>query len=137
MTPLAYPKSKFEPGDVTYLSAKVERARLSPSALNGFFNVTRRWRLKSDVARELLGGISRSTFYDSKRSPDRLPPCVRLVVAPRIYFLIGIYKALHGLYGDKLADEWVLLPNRNVLFGGHPPLQYMVLRGLIGMQTVL
>ena len=71
-TPLAHPNSKFKPGDVTYLSAKVERERLSPSALKGFFNLTKRWRLKSDVARELLGGISRSTFYDWKRSLDRL-----------------------------------------------------------------
>ena len=72
MTPLEYPKSKFEPGDVTCLSAKKERERLSPSALKGFFNLTKRWRLKSAVARELLGSISRSIFYDWKRSPDRL-----------------------------------------------------------------
>ena len=74
-----------------------------------------------------------SAFYDWKKSPDRLLDVDRIT---RISFLIGIYKALHILYGDKLADEWVMLPNSNVIFGGQTPLQYMLTRGLIGMQTV-
>ena len=133
MTTLAYPSTKFEPGGVVDLSSKVERERLSGSALRGFFNLTSRWGLKDDVARELLGGISSSSFYDWKKSPDRLLDVDRIT---RISFLSGIYKALHILYGDKLADEWVTLPNTNVIFGGHTPLQYMLARGLIGMQTV-
>ena len=40
----------------------------------------------------------------------------------RISYLIGIYKALHILYGDELADEWVNLPNANVIFAGSTPL---------------
>ena len=133
MSTLAYPATKFEPAGVVDLSSKLERERLSGSALKGFFNLTSRWGLKDDVARELLGGISSSSFYDWKKSPDRLLDVDRIT---RISFLIGIYKALHILYGDKLADEWVMLPNTNVIFGGHTPLQYMLARGLIGMQTV-
>jgi len=133
VTTLAYPSTKFEPAGVVDLSSKMERERLSGSALRGFFNLTSRWSLKDDVARELLGGISSSAFYDWKKNPDRLLDVDRIT---RISFLIGIYKALHILYGDKLADEWVMLPNANVIFGGHTPLQYMLARGLIGMQTV-
>ena len=133
MSTLAYPATKFEPAGVVDLSSKLERERLSGSALKGFFNLTSRWGLKDDVARELLGGISSSSFYDWKKSPDRLLDVDRIT---RISFLIGIYKALHILYGDKLADEWVMLPNTNVIFGGHTPLQYMLARGLLGMQTV-
>jgi len=133
MPALAYPATRFEPTGVTDLSSKMERERLSASALKGFFNLASKWGLKDDVARELLGGISSSTFYEWKKSPERLLDVDRIM---RISFLIGIYKALHILYGDKLADEWVLLPNTNVIFGGNTPLQYMLARGLIGMQTV-
>ena len=40
-----------------------------------------------------------------------------------------IYKALHSLYGAKLADEWMRLPNRNAIFGGATPLSYMLTGG--------
>ena len=133
MPVLAYPATKFEPTGVVDLSSKMERERLSGSALKGFFNLSSSWGLKDDVARGLLGGISSSSFYDWKKSPDRLLDVDRIT---RISFLIGIYKALHILYGDKLADEWVMLPNTNVIFGGYTPLQFMLAHGLIGMQTV-
>jgi hypothetical protein len=133
MQTLAYPTSKFEPAGVVDLGSKMERERLSGAALKGFFNLTSKWRLKDDVARELLGGISNSAFYEWKKSPDRLLDVDRIT---RISFLLGIYKALHILYGDKLADEWVTLPNTNVIFGGETPLRYMLVRGLIGMQMV-
>ena len=38
--------------------------------------------------------------------------------------------------GDKLADEWVHLPNTNPVFAGRSPLAYMLAGGLIAMQTV-
>jgi len=130
---LAYPSSKFEPAGQVDLSSKVERERLSSSALKGFFNMTAKWGLKDEDARELLGGVSNSTFYEWKKNPERLLDVDKIT---RISFLVGIYKALHILYGDKLADEWVALPNRNAIFGGRTPLQFMLAGGLIGMQTV-
>lgn len=54
----------------------------------------------------------------------------------RISYLLGIYKALHILYGDQLADEWVSLPNSNRIFGGRTPLAQMLAGGLLAMQTV-
>jgi hypothetical protein len=54
----------------------------------------------------------------------------------RISYLIGIYKALHILYGDALADQWAGLPNRNRIFAGRTPLAYMLGGGLLAMQTV-
>ena len=50
--------------------------------------------------------------------------------------LVGIYKALHILYGDELADQWIGLPNRNAIFGGATPLAYMISGGLLALQTV-
>ncbi len=129
----AYPKSRFEPTVLVDLNAKAERERLSKSALIGFFKLAAAWKLRDDDARELLGGISSSAFYEWKKNPDRLLEVDRIT---RISYLLGIYKALHILYGDQLADEWINLPNKNVIFAGRTPLANMLAGGLLAMQTV-
>lgn len=129
----AYPTSRFEPATLVDLNAKAERERLSKSALKGFFKLAAAWKLRDDDARELLGGISSSAWYEWKKNPDRVLEVDRIT---RISYLLGIYKALHILYGDKLADEWVTLPNTNRIFGGRTPLSQMLAGGLLSMQTV-
>ena len=128
-----YPKSRFEPVDLIDLNAKSERERLSKSALKGFFNLIEKWGIRDEDARELLGGISSSAFYDWKKKPDRILEVDRIT---RVSYLIGIYKALHIIYGDKLADKWVTLPNKNVIFAGRTPLAFMLAGGVIAMQTM-
>ena len=129
----AYPKSRFEPTVPVDLNAKAERERLSKSALIGFFKLAAAWKLRDDDARELLGGLSSSAFYEWKKNPDRVLEVDRIT---RISYLLGIYKALHIIYGDKLADEWISLPNTNQIFEGRTPLAYMLGGGLLAMQTV-
>lgn len=129
----AYPKSRFEPATLVDLNSRLERERLSQSALKGFFKLAGAWKLRDDDARELLGGLSSSSFYDWKKNPDRVLEVDRIT---RISYLLGIYKSLHILYGDKLADEWVHLPNTNPVFGGRSPLAFMLGGGLIAMQGV-
>jgi hypothetical protein len=129
----AYPKSRFEPDVLIDLNARAERERLSRSALQGFFKLAAAWKLRDEDARELLGGLASSSFYEWKKNPDRVLEVDRIT---RISYLIGIYKALHILYGDKLADEWVTLPNSNPIFGGRTPLSTMIAGGLLAMQTV-
>src|SRR5450830_1334067 len=129
----AYPKSRFQPQNPVDLNAREERERLSQSALKGFFKLAAAWKLRDDDASELLGGLSSSAYYEWKRNPDRLLEVDRIT---RISYLLGIYKALHILYGDKLADEWVSLPNKNPIFGGRTPLSQMLAGGLLAMQTV-
>lgn len=131
--PFAYPASRFEQTPLVDLNSKAERERLSRSALLGFFRLVERWQLRDEDARELLGGLSSSAYYEWKKHPDRVLEVDRIT---RISYLIGIYKALHILYGDKLADEWVTLPNSNAIFGGRSPLAYMMAGGLLAMQTV-
>lgn len=99
----------------------------------GFFNLVKKWGVRDEDASELLGGISSSAFYDWKKKPDRVLEVDRIT---RISYLIGIYKALHIIYGDKLADKWVTLPNKNAIFAGHSPLELMLAGGVIAMQTV-
>ncbi len=129
----AYPKSQFEPAKLVDLNAKSERERLSGSALKGFFRLAEAWKIRDEDARELLGGLSSSAFYEWKKNPARVLEVDRIT---RISYLIGIYKALHILYGDKLADEWVSLGNKNVIFAGQTPLAFMQAGGLLAMQTV-
>jgi hypothetical protein len=129
----AYPQSRFEPTVLVDLSSKAERERLSASALRGFFKLALAWKLKDDDARELLGGLSSSAFYEWRKNPDRLLEVDRIT---RISFLIGIYKALHIIYGDKLADQWPTLRNQNAIFAGQTPLQFMLGGGLLAMHRV-
>jgi hypothetical protein len=130
---LAYPSSRFETPRAIDLNSKAERERLSRSALRGFFRIVERWKVRDEDARELLGGLSSSTYYEWKKNPNRVLEVDRIT---RISYLVGIYKALHILYGHKLADEWVHLPNTNAIFGGESPLAYMLGGGLLAMQTV-
>jgi hypothetical protein len=129
----AYPKSRFEPAVLVDLNDKAERERLSSSALKGFFQLAGAWQVRDEDARELLGGLSSSAFYEWKKHPERVLEVDRIT---RISYLLGIYKALHILYGDKLADEWVHLPNSNPIFNGRAPLAFMLGGGLLAMQSV-
>jgi hypothetical protein len=129
----AYPKSRFEPAVLVDLNDRVQRERLSRSALKGFFQLLEAWQVRDEDARELLGGLSSSAFYEWKKNPDRVLEVDRIT---RISYLLGVYKALHILYGDKLADEWVHLPNSNPVFNGRAPLAFMLGGGLLAMQTV-
>jgi hypothetical protein len=129
----AYPKSRFEPAVLVDLNDRAQRERLSRSALKGFFQLVDAWQVRDEDARELLGGLSSSAFYEWKKNPDRVLEVDRIT---RISYLLGVYKALHILYGDKLADEWVHLPNSNPVFNGRAPLAFMLGGGLLAMQTV-
>ena len=131
--PFAHPASRFEPAPLVDLNSKAERERLSRSALRGFFRIAGHWKVRDEDARELLGGLSSSAWYEWKKNPDRILEVDRIT---RISCLVGIYKALHILYGDKLADEWVALPNSNRIFAGRTPLAFMLAGGLLAMQTV-
>lgn len=133
LTSLRYPATRHEPAPLVDLSDKNERARLSRSALRAFFNIMQRWSIRDADARQLLGGVASSTFYDYKRDPDRVLDQDKLT---RISYLVGVFKALHILHGDDLADRWITMPNRNRIFRGRSPLAYMLQGGAPAIQTV-
>jgi hypothetical protein len=130
---LEYPVTRYRADEPPDLSSRQARERLSAPAIKAFFNIMTRWKVRDEDARRLLGGCSNGPFYEMKRNPDRVLDTDRLV---RISYLIGIFKALQILHGKTLADEWVRLPNRNPLFKGQTPLEYMIRGGLNSMQTV-
>ena len=130
---LRYPATRHEPAPLPDRFAGSERARLSRPALRAFLNIMRRWSIKDAEARQLLGGIAPSTLHGYKRNPDRVLDQDKLT---RISYLVGIFKALHVLHGEELADRWIMLPNHNRIFGVRSPLDYMLQGGIPAMQTV-
>jgi hypothetical protein len=130
---LAYPLSRYEPSPLVDLSSKQERERLSPSALRAFFNIMERWSVRDEDARMLLGGVSNGPYYQWKKDPERTLDTDTLT---RVSFLIGIFKALNIAYGEKLADEWIKLPNANRIFAGQTPLAFLLSGGLPAFQVV-
>ena len=115
------------------LSRAETRLRLSPAAIEGFFSILAKWRVPIETGRELLGSDrSRANLYDLKRrhrslSQDELT---------RVSYLVGIYKALHILLPEPLADEWMVRPNDNALFGGRTPLEFIRQQGIPGFREV-
>lgn len=130
---LQYPVTRYRADRPPDLGDRSERERLSGPALRGFFNIMARWKVRDEDARALLGGVTNGPFYEMKRHPDRVLDIDKLT---RISYLIGMYKALHILHGDPLADEWMTLPNQNVIFGGRTPLAFIIEGGLPAMQSV-
>jgi hypothetical protein len=131
--PLQYPATRHDPTPLVDLSLRDERERLSRSSLRAFLNIVARWQVRDEDARRLLGGIAASTFYEYKRNPERVLDQDKLV---RISYLIGIFKALNILHDESLADRWVRMPNKNRIFGGAAPLEYMIRGGAPAMQVV-
>ena len=134
MATLAYPATIYSPPELVDFSSKRERERLSPSGLRALFNIAERWKLRAEDVRELLGGVPNGTYFEMKKHPEK-----KVLDADqmfRVSYLIGIFKALHILHSEQLADEWVKLPNSNRIFGGRTPLEYMTRGGVPAMQVV-
>ena len=130
---LVYPATRYDASPLIDLTAREERERLSPSALRGFFNIMDRWGVRDEDARALLGGVSNGPYYRMKKDPDRVLDADVLL---RISYLVGIFKALHILHSEPVADEWMRRPNSNRLFGGQTPLAYILKGGVPAMQMV-
>ena len=127
------PKTNYHPAPIVDIASKSERERLSPAALKGFFNIVDRWRVRDEDARALLGGIWNGPYYTWKKQFDRT---ISTDVLTRISYPAGIFGALHILYGKKLADKWIKLPNTNRIFGGDTALAHMKRSGIPAMQVV-
>ena len=133
---LQYPATRHRPVPLADLSLKTERARLSGPALRAFLNIMTRWSIPDREARQLLGGIAASNSRRrlQAQSPTRVLDQEGKLV--RISYLIGIFKALRILHDEALADGWVRMPNRNRIFGGRRPLDYMIQGGAPAMELV-
>jgi hypothetical protein len=125
---LAYPETRYSAAVLPDLSRLEERRRLSAAALKALFNIVSHWKIRDEDARELLGGISNGGYYQLKKNPRTPGKSLDQDKLVRISYLIGIFKSLNILYSQRLADQWMQLPNSNPLFAGRAPLDY-ILRG--------
>jgi hypothetical protein len=129
----AYPATRHQIAPLIDLSDRAERDRLSSGAIRAFFNIMEQWKVRDEAARQLLGGVSNGAFYALKKGGDRALDEDKL---RRISYLVGIFKALNIIYSEELADKWMQLPNKNRIFGGMTPNDYLIHGGLPAFATV-
>lgn len=114
----AFPQTFVDEGD---------RERLTPTALRAVRNLAEHWMLKGHEASALLG-VSPSTWdrmsagkWESSLSQDQLT---------RVSAMVGVFKGLHLLFADDMADRWVRLRNKGPLFENRTPIDAMIEGGI-------
>jgi predicted DNA-binding protein (UPF0251 family) len=119
-----------EPQD---FSSESDRARLSGTALKAYRQLIARWGLTGQQAAALLD-VSTSTWERLKQAgKDKVLSQDQLT---RISALVGIYKGLHLLFADDMADRWARLENKAPLFGRKSPIESMMKGGIPQMLDV-
>ena len=114
-------------------SAEADRARLSSVALKAFRRLALSWGITGQQAAALLG-VSTSTWERLK--PQAADKVLNQDQMTRISALTGIYKALHLLFADAMADRWPMLENSGPLFDRRTPVAAMIEGGIPHMLEV-
>ena len=104
-----------------------DRRRLTGAAVKAVLRVVEAWDGSNAEGAALLG-VSESTWdrmkagtWEGTLSQDQLT---------RASALIGLFKGLHLLFADGMADRWPGLKNRGPLFAGQAPVEAMVGGGI-------
>ncbi len=107
-----------------------DRHRLTPASLIALRGLARAWKATGAEMAALVG-VSESTWdrikaanWNQTLSQDQMM---------RVSALIGIFKGLHLLFADSMADRWVRLRNAGPLFSNLTPIDAMIERGIPGM----
>lgn len=114
-------------------SAEADRARLSKVALKAYKRLVEQWGLTGQQAAALLD-VSTSTWERLKQ--ERKEKSLSQDQLTRISALVGIYKGLHLLFADGMADRWPRLDNRGPLFARLSPIESMIRGGIPQMLEV-
>ena len=112
---------------------EADRKRLSATALKAFRRIVAHWDLTSQQAACLLG-VSVSTWERLK--PETVTKTLSQDQMTRISALTGIYKELHLLFIDAMADRWPMLENTGPLFDRRTPVAAMIEGGIPHMLEV-
>lgn len=118
------------PGAIQTFASEQDRARLTDAALAGLRGLARAWKLTAAEAAALVG-VSATTWdrikagtWKQTLSQDQLM---------RVSAMIGVFKGLHLLFADSMADRWIRLRNASPLFQNLTPIEAMLERGIPGM----
>lgn len=104
-----------------------DRRRLTGAAVKAVLRLADAWSAGNAEGAALLG-VSESTWdrmkagtWEGTLSQDQLT---------RASALIGLFKGLHLLFADDMADRWPKLANRAPVFGQLSPIQAMIEGGI-------
>lgn len=104
-----------------------DRRRLTGTAVKAVIRVVESWQGNNAEGAALLG-VSESTWdrmkagkWDGILSQDQLT---------RASAIIGVFKGLHLLFADGMADRWPKLANRGPVFDRMTPVQAMIEGGI-------
>lgn len=108
-------------------AAEEDRRRLTGAAVKAVVRLVDAWGATNAAAAALLG-VSESTWdrvkagrWEGVLSQDQLT---------RASALIGIFKGLHLLFADSMADRWTQLVNRGPVFDRKSPIDAMIEGGI-------
>lgn len=108
-------------------AAEIDRRRLTGAAVRAVLRLVEAWKGSNAEGAALLG-VSHSTWdrmkagtWEGSLSQDQLT---------RASALIGLFKGLHLLFADDMADRWPQLPNRAPLFDRRSPVEAMIEGGI-------
>ncbi|HEY0131336.1 MAG TPA: antitoxin Xre-like helix-turn-helix domain-containing protein, partial [Allosphingosinicella sp.] len=114
-------------GSLQTFADENDRRRLTPAAVKAVLRLVKAWDAGNAEGAALLG-VSESTWdrmksgrWDGVLSQDQLT---------RASALIGVFKGLHLLFADGMADRWPRLPNRGPIFDRLSPIQAMIEGGI-------
>lgn len=112
---------------------EADRVRLTPTALEALRGLAQTWRLTAQDTADLLG-VSVSTWERMRSGTWRQSLSQDQLM--RISALIGIFKGLHLVFADDMADRWVRLRNSGPLFTNRTPIEAMRDEGIPGMLDI-
>lgn len=114
-------------------SRDADRARLSKVALKAYRRLVEQWGLTGHQAAALLD-VSVSTWDRLKQ--DEKGKALSQDQMTRISALVGVFKGLHLLFADDMADRWPGLGNKAPLFARMSPIESMIRGGIPQMLEV-
>jgi hypothetical protein len=137
MVDIPKPNLGFEeapsPGFLQTFAHEGDRARLSPVAIEAMKGMAAHWQLRGHEIAALLG-VSPSTWdrmaagrWEQSLSQDQLT---------RVSAIVGVFKGLHLLFADDMADRWPRLRNRGPPFDNRTPIEAMIEGGIPAMLDV-
>lgn len=107
-------------------------AEEASAAARAVVRLFEKWKLSDAVAREILGGLSPRTYARWKAGHHGR---IDRDLATRLSLLMGIHKALRGLFAKaERGYAWVGKPND--FFGGRAPVEIMAEGSIFSLARV-
>lgn len=112
---------------VQTFAAEDDRRRFTGAAVKAVLRLVEAWKGSNAEGAALLG-VSHSTWdrmkagtWEGTLSQDQLT---------RASALVGLFKGLHLLFADDMADRWPQLANRAPVFDRRSPVEAMIEGGI-------